>query len=203
MKKRRIVLGVMGILLLGAWLARVIWFNSTYPDVTRMTYLMGEMVALEKDVIDYSSMEGYEVQVENAKIWEYEDFVEYYQVSKEIRNEVEVLDPVGAPERVYDIEITLKNVGSASGTADGVAFMDWRVQTNCMFSNFNEALYLGVNPEVSNAAIALRDNSEMGFRLVYDLREMHFTPSEWEDMGAVSLWLSVTAYPNKKMIILQ
>jgi len=29
------------------------------------------------------------------------------------------------------------------------------------------------------------------------------TPSEWEDMGAVSLWLSVTAYPNKKMITLQ
>lgn len=108
MKKRRIVLGVMGILLLGAWLARVIWFNSTYPDVTRMTYSMGEMVALEKDVIDYSSMEGYEVQVENAKIWEYEDFVEYYQVSEEIRNEVEVIDPMGAPERVYDIEITLK-----------------------------------------------------------------------------------------------
>ena len=118
MKKRRIVLGVMGILLLAAWLARVIWFNSTYPDVTRMTYSMGEMVALEKDVIDYSSMEGYEVQVENAKIWEYENFVEYYQVSKEIRNEVKVKDPMGAPERVYDIEITLKNMGSASGTAD-------------------------------------------------------------------------------------
>ena len=197
MKTKKIVLIILGLFIIGGWITRVVWLNHTYPDVTREVYEAGDVVELGEDVIYYESMEGYSVRLEGAKVWDYEDFMENYQVSDEIRQEVEEFESIEPPEKVYVLTITLIN---QDNTETGIFFRGWNVQSSDLFLDLNEELYRGANPGIDTVSVALRENSEKTFHLVYNMREFRFREAVWEEIEQYPMWLSVTAYPTKKMI---
>jgi len=193
MKKKWIGIGSFIFLLLLLWLIRVIWFNQTYPTINVYEYDMGEIVELGTDVVSYDVMQGYSVRVDSSKIWEYDDFADYYQVDRE-----EVMNsPMPVPDRVYEVTVTIWN---AENTETGIALRDWYIQSKDIKCSIMGILFSYANPGIDTTEIALRPNTEKTFHLTYSLTENRFRPGIWDSLEDYPMWLAVTWYPNKKMI---
>ena len=190
-KKKKIVLLAVFLLIAAAWGARVYWFNQEYPDVERKTYALQEEAELGKDIIDYDEMDGYFVTVESSQIYEYADFLTEYGL-----NDFTERYP---PERIYLLKVRLRNTDN---TETGVSFRDWYIQSNAVNEDINLDLYYEIN-QIDFYTVALRENSEKEFLLPYNLREDFFYPSEWENLEDYEMWLTVTWYPTKKMLLLK
>ena len=190
-KKKKIVLLAVFLLIVAAWGARVYWVNQKYPDVERKTYAMREEAELGKDIIDCDEMDGYFVTVESSQIYEYADFLAEYGL-----NDFTERYP---PERIYLLKVRLRNTDN---TETGVSFLDWYIQSNAVHEDINLDLYYEIN-QIDVYAVALRENSEKEFLLPYNLREDFFYPSEWENLEDYEMWLTVTWYPTKKMLLLK
>lgn len=146
---------------------------------------------LGKDIIDYDEMDGYFVTVESSQIYEYADFLAEYGL-----NDFTERYP---PERIYLLKVRLRNTDN---TETGVSFLDWYIQSNAVHEDINLDLYYEIN-QIDVYAVALRENSEKEFLLPYNLREDFFYPSEWENLEDYEMWLTVTWYPTKKMLLLK
>ena len=179
------------LLIAAAWGARVYWFNQEYPDVERKTYALQEEAELGKDIIDYDEMDGYFATVESSQIYEYADFLTEYGL-----NDFTERYP---PERIYLLKVRLRNTDN---TETGVSFLDWYIQSNAVHEDINLDLYYEIN-QIDTYSVALRENSEKEFLLPYNLREDFFYPSEWENLEDYEMWLTVTWYPTKKMLLLK
>lgn len=190
-KKKRIILLAIGGLLILAWVARVYWINQKYPDVERKTYALQEEVELGKDIMDYDTMEGYFVTIESAQIYEYGDLVSLYNLN-DFKEE-------NAPERIYLLKVLLRNTNN---TETGIDFLSWKIQSDSVGQSLDFKLYYELN-NLDSCTIALRENSEMEFLLPYNLRKDFFYPSEWKNLEDYNMWLTVTWYPTKKMILLK
>ncbi len=190
-KKKKIVLLAVFLLIAAAWGARVYWFNQEYPDVERKTYALQEEAKFGKDIIDYDEMDGYFVTVESSQIYEYADFLTEYGLNDFTENY--------PPERIYLLKVRLRNTNN---TETGVNFRDWYIQSNAVHEDINLDLYYEIN-QIDTYSVALRENSEKEFLLPYNLREDFFYPSEWENLEDYEMWLTVTWYPTKKMLLLK
>lgn len=197
MKGKRIIIGAGILLLIVAWFLRVCWMNEKYPDVEKEYYSIGEMISIGNNYIYYDSMDGYEVRVNRARILTYQELLDAYQIPEEIRDQVENMDPLGAPEKVFDIDITLRNTDNKD---TGISFSDWNVQSNDLFVDLNPDLYFGVNPGIETTSVALRENSEMDFHLIYNLRQSVVSSQVWDEIENYPMRLTISCYPVKKMI---
>lgn len=189
-QKKRIILLAVFLLIAAAWGMRVYWINQKYPDVERKTYDLQEEVELGKDIIDYDTMEGYFVTIESADIYEYEDLLSQY--------DLEDFTERDAPERIYLLEVRLRNTNN---TETGIDLLSWKIQSNSVVQSLDFELYYELN-QLDTYSVALRENSEKEFLLPYNLREDFFYPSEWENLEDYEMWLTVTWYPTKKMLLL-
>ena len=190
-KKKKIVLLAVFLLIAAAWGAQAYRFNREYPDVERKTYALQEETELGKDIIDYDEMDGYFVTVESSQIYEYADFLAEYGLNDFMESY--------PPERIYLLKVRLRNTNN---TETGVNFRDWYIQSNALHEDLNLDLYYEIN-QIDFYAVSLRENSEKEFLLPYNLREDFFYPSEWENLEDYEMWLTVTWYPTKKMLLLK
>ena len=172
------------------WGMRVYWLNQKYPDVERKTYDLQEEVELGKDIIDYDTMEGYFVTIESADIYEYEDLLSQY--------DLEDFTERDAPERIYLLKVRLRNTNN---TETGIDLLSWKIQSNSVSQSLDFELYYELN-QLDTYSVALREDSEKEFLLPYNLRKDFFYPSEWENLEDYEMWLTVTWYPTKKMLLL-
>ena len=189
-QKKRIILLAVFLLIAAAWGMRVYWINQKYPDVERKTYDLQEEVELGKDIIDYDTMEGYFVTIESADIYEYEDLLSQY--------DLEDFTERDAPERIYLLKVRLRN---KNNTETGIDLLSWKIQSNSVVQSLDFELYYELN-QLDTYSVALRENSEKEFLLPYNLRKDFFYPSEWENLEDYEMWLTVTWYPTKKMLLL-
>lgn len=189
-QKKRIILLAVFLLIAAAWGMRVYWINQKYPDVERKTYDLQEEVELGKDIIDYDTMEGYFVTIESADIYEYEDLLSQY--------DLEDFTERDAPERIYLLKVRLRNTNN---TETGIDLLSWKIQSNSVSQSLDFELYYELN-QLDTYSVALREDSEKEFLLPYNLRKDFFYPSEWENLEDYEMWLTVTWYPTKKMLLL-
>ena len=190
-QKKRIILLAVFLLIAATWGMRVYWLNQKYPDVERKTYDLQEEVELGKDIIDYDTMEGYFVTIESADIYEYEDLLSQY--------DLEDFTERDAPERIYLLKVRLRNTNN---TETGIDLLSWKIQSNSVSQSLDFELYYELN-QLDTYSVALREDSEKEFLLPYNLREDFFYPSEWENLEDYEMWLTVTWYPTKKMLLLK
>lgn len=189
-QKKRIILLAVFLLIAATWGMRVYWLNQKYPDVERKTYDLQEEVELGKDIIDYDTMEGYFVTIESADIYEYEDLLSQY--------DLEDFTERDAPERIYLLKVRLRNTNN---TETGIDLLSWKIQSNSVSQSLDFELYYELN-QLDTYSVALREDSEKEFLLPYNLRKDFFYPSEWENLEDYEMWLTVTWYPTKKMLLL-
>ena len=189
-QKKRIILLAVFLLIAAAWGMRVYWLNQKYPDVERKTYDLQEEVELGKDIIDYDTMEGYFVTIESADIYEYEDLLSQYDLEDFMERD--------APERIYLLKVCLRNTNN---TETGIDLLSWKIQSNSVTQSLDFELYYELN-QLDTYSVALREDSEKEFLLPYNLRKDFFYPSEWENLEDYEMWLTVTWYPTKKMLLL-
>ena len=189
-QKKRIILLAVFLLIAAAWGMRVYWLNQKYPDVERKTYDLQEEVELGKDIIDYDTMEGYFVTIESADIYEYEDLLSQYDLEDFMERD--------APERIYLLKVRLRNTDN---TETGIDVLSWKIQSNSVSQSLDFELYYELN-QLDTYSVALREDSEKEFLLPYNLRKDFFYPSEWENLEDYEMWLTVTLYPTKKMLLL-
>ena len=189
-QKKRIILLAVFLLIAAAWGMRVYWINQKYPDVERKTYDLQEEVELGKDIIDYDTMEGYFVTIESADIYEYEDLLSQYDLEDFMERD--------APERIYLLKVRLRNTDN---TETGIDLLSWKIQSNSVSQSLDFELYYELN-QLDTYSVALREDSEKEFLLPYNLRKDFFYPSEWENLEDYEMWLTVTWYPTKKMLLL-
>ena len=190
-QKKRIILLAVFLLIAAAWGMRVYWLNQKYPDVERKTYDLQEEVELGKDIIDYDTMEGYFVTIESADIYEYEDLLSQYDLEDFMERD--------APERIYLLKVRLRNTDN---TETGIDVLSWKIQSNSVSQSLDFELYYELN-QLDTYSVALREDSEKEFLLPYNLRKDFFYPSEWENLEDYEMWLTVTWYPTKKMLLLK
>ena len=189
-RKKRIILLAVFLLIAATWGMRVYWLNQKYPDVERKTYDLQEEVELGKDIIDYDTMEGYFVTIESADIYEYEDLLSQYDLEDFMERD--------APERIYLLKVRLRNTDN---TETGIDVLSWKIQSNSVSQSLDFELYYELN-QLDTYSVALREDSEKEFLLPYNLRKDFFYPSEWENLEDYEMWLTVTWYPTKKMLLL-
>ena len=189
-QKKRIILLAVFLLIAATWGMRVYWLNQKYPDVERKTYDLQEEVELGKDIIDYDTMEGYFVTIESADIYEYEDLLSQYDLEDFMERD--------APERIYLLKVRLRNTDN---TETGIDLLSWKIQSNSVSQSLDFELYYELN-QLDTYSVALREDSEKEFLLPYNLRKDFFYPSEWENLEDYEMWLTVTWYPTKKMLLL-
>ena len=189
-QKKRIILLAVFLLIAATWGMRVYWLNQKYPDVERKTYDLQEEVELGKDIIDYDTMEGYFVTIESADIYEYEDLLSQY--------DLEDFTERDAPERIYLLKVRLRNTNN---TETGIDLLSWKIQSNSVSQSLDFELYYELN-QLDTYSVALREDSEKEFLRPYNLRKDFFYPSEWENLEDYEMWLTVTWYPTKKMLLL-
>lgn len=189
-QKKRIILLAVFLLIAATWGMRVYWLNQKYPDVERKTYDLQEEVELGKDIIDYDTMKGYFVTIESADIYEYEDLLSQY--------DLEDFTERDAPERIYLLKVRLRNTNN---TETGIDLLSWKIQSNSVSQSLDFELYYELN-QLDTYSVALREDSEKEFLLPYNLRKDFFYPSEWENLEDYEMWLTVTWYPTKKMLLL-
>ena len=189
-QKKRIILLAVFLMIAVAWGMRVYWLNQKYPDVERKTSALQEEVELGKDIIDYDTMEGYFVTIESADIYEYEDLLSQYDLEDFMERD--------APERIYLLKVRLRNTDN---TETGIDLLSWKIQSNSVSQSLDFELYYELN-QLDTCSVALREDSDKEFLLPYNLRKDFFYPSEWENLKDYEMWLTVTWYPTKKMLLL-
>ena len=77
----------------------------------------------------------------------------------------------------------------------------YEIQSNSVSQSLDFELYYELN-QLDTYSVALREDSEKEFLLPYNLRKDFFYPSEWENLEDYEMWLTVTWYPTKKMLLL-
>lgn len=169
---------------------RYIAVNERVPNVPLTVYHKGEMVAMEKDILMESSMEGYEIQINDAEVLTYEKFLKKYNAEDEYTQ---------IPDKVYDVSVTLKNVDADDGI--GIDLSEFYLQGNCYFTGLNTNLLEVSSPNLDGAvAIALRKGTEFNINLPFDLYEDDFRNSTWNNLEKFDMNFVATLYPKKKVI---
>lgn len=195
--KKKIKLGailVIVVILSVAWCWRYLSLNKYYQSeygTTTAYYSTGDLVSFDDNIsVGGLSWDGYSIKVNSARIVDCEDYLAEYNMT------LDNLD--NAPDKVCEVTITLYN---ASSTAKGVYLNDIILHGLDNYTDMNRDLLAVANPVLKGAlGISLAANTEYTVRLVYNLREMHFTKYTWEHLDDYKLWLKLTSSPIVKEI---
>ena len=187
------VILVVAIFLAFVCAERIRYVNRQLQDAPVQKFQTGETVAFEKDILINDTMEGYSVRVDRAEIVDYKDFLEKYDAVDEYTY---------VPDKVYDVEVTLKNTDADEGT--GINLIEFYVQGPAVVCGLNTDLLGVANPQLDGVyAIALRDNTELVLHLPFDMNEAYFKERTWDNLEDLDMNLVATLYPVKKVIALE
>ena len=187
------VISAVSISLAVACAERIRYVNRQLQDAPVREFQTGETVAFEKDILTNDTMEGYSVRVDGAEILDYKDFLEKYDVEDEYTY---------VPDKVYDVEVTLKNTDADEGT--GINLTEFYVQGPAIVCGLNTDLLGAANPQLDGVyAIALRENTGLVLHLPFELNEGYFKERTWRHLDDLDMNLVATLYPVKKVIALE
>lgn len=190
---KRIIIVAIAISAAFAYRQRFISVNQEWPPTPVESYGIGEEVVMGKDLLINLTMEGYTLTVNEAEILTYEAFLEKYQGEDEYTY---------VPEKVYDINVTLKNIDADDNT--GINWNEFYLQGMAVVQSLDSNLYTIANPKVKGAtSIALRKNTEMEFHLPFALIKENFRTEIWNDLNNFEMDLIATLYPVKKIVKLK
>ena len=129
------VILVLSIFLVFVCTERIRYVNRQLQDAPVQKFQSGDTVAFEKDILINDTMEGYSVRVDGAEILDYKEFLEKYDAEDEYTY---------VPDRVYDVEVTLKNTDADEGT--GINLTEFYVQGPAIVCGLNTDPLGVVNP---------------------------------------------------------
>ena len=177
-------------LMILAYLQRYHAVNQKLQAAPVQEYSIGEEVKMEKDILINYTMEGYSVNVNQAEILSYEEFLEKYNAEDEYTY---------VPDRIYDVEVTLKNIDADEET--GINLAEFYVQGLAVCAGVDTNLLNQVNPDLKGEyAIALRKDSTLNIHLTFGLYEENFRKNVWNNLDEFNMNFIVTLYPTKKII---
>lgn len=157
------------------------------------SYHLGEEVEMGRDILINYTMEGYSIKVNKAEVLTYKDFLEKYHAKDEYTY---------VPEKVYDVEIVLKNVDADDET--GIDLSEFYIQGLAVCASLDTNLYSSANPDLNGIfAIALRKDSEITIHLPFALYEDNFRADTWNHLEDFNMDLVATLYPTKKVVSLE
>lgn len=185
--------------IIGAWVFQYIninqYFRKTYPlDI--QTYQIGEFVPWDEDVLSRNTLTGYEIQVESAMIMDVAQFFELYHASDE--------NVPNLPEKVCDVEITVRNVGTdADVDILGLFLPDLALHGIDYTTDWNSELMWIANPEMGEAeslGITVPPGYQHTAHIIYNLRRMHFSSFTWSHLKEYAFYITISDYPTRKEI---
>lgn len=195
-KRIKGLLGILGVIavviLVSFYIQRYRAVNQQLQSAPVENYRMGDQVSFEKNILINDTMEGYMVTVKKAEILSYKEFLKKYNAEDEYTY---------VPDKVYDVEIMLKNEQAEEGT--GINLSEFYIQGSAVCENLEIDLCDAANPDLKgNDAIALRKNSEMILHLPFGLYRENFRADIWKNLQQFPMYLVVTLYPTKKIVSL-
>lgn len=195
-KTAKSILLVLVICALSFFIFRVYSLNKYFAENFPMlleVYSMGDIVEFEDNYIDGDIIDGYAIEVKSAKIINFNDYIDEFDINEPLEFEIE------PPERVCEVSIIIYNYGSVSS---GLYLPSIILQGLDYYTDWNSDLLHLANPilEQDSLGLTLADNTQFEAKLVFNIREMHFTTNVWDDLGDYDLWLKLTDYPIIKRI---
>lgn len=184
------LVAVFTVILIFAYVLRFQAVNRQMKSAPVQEYRMGEEVQMEQDILINYTMEGYSIRVDDAEVLTYREFLDKYHAEDEYSY---------VPEKVYDIEVTLRNIDADEGT--GINLIEFYIQGTAVCAGIDANLCSVANPELKGAyAIALRENSGMVLHLPFALYEENFREDTWKNLRDFEMNFVAALYPAKKVI---
>lgn len=184
---------VVIIILCAAYVHRFRIVNQQLQLPPVQTYSLGEEVEMGQDILINYTMEGYSIKVNEAEVLTYEEFLEKYEAEDEYSY---------VPEKVYDVEVTLRNIDADEET--GINVIEYYVQGLAICAGLDTNLWNVANPQLQDIyAISLRENSEMIFHFPFALYKDNFRDNTWNNLDEFDMNFVATLYPAKKVIALR
>lgn len=199
MRRYKIIAIPVAAVVIVAWVLQYIsinqYFRKTYPlDI--QTYQMGEFVPWDEDVLSRNSLAGYEIQVESAMIMDAAQFFELYHASGE--------NIPNLPEKVCDVEITVRNVGTdLDVNVLGLFLPDLVLHGIDYTTDWNSELMWIANPEMGEAeslGVMVPPGYQHTAHIIYNLRRMHFSALTWSRLEKYDFYITMSDYPTRKEI---
>lgn len=210
---KKILIGLLSIVLI-IFVGIRIWYVNQDVDIPPLhTFNMGEEVAIEKDKFldEYENMDGYTVTVNNAEIISYEAFLAKYEYAENDSNSLFETDDFSFPEMIYDLHVTIKNTNQTDDSNEeiGIAFLNYHLIGTDFLLQINSELYEVANPGLSDTndfmmSFRLRPDSEKDFHLPFHFAPSSIsTPIQVETIMKDDVYLTVSKYPNAKLILIE
>lgn len=178
---------------------RYIQVNSSQAyKVKNSYYEQGDVVEAGKNVLIDGNMEGYQIAVVESKVWEWEEYLEFYKIDFEDGKQMH------HPERVYDVVVKVKNNNTTITEDRGIRLMQFYLQKSSFVTSINQELLFAKNPFLEKATdIALKPETEKEIHLPFSLYKENLRKETWNNLEEYPFYFVATLYPEKKSIILE
>lgn len=191
-----------------ALVVRIRWVNADRHEAPVETYAMGEEVALEDNYTleEYEIAEDYVITVNSAKVSSLEEFLEKYGYTAA---DIDTLFPakdMTYPEMVYDVNITVKNVGTEEREDVGINLSFYDLMAIDYKLQINDTLYTVANPHMENGTqiFRLKPHSEMTIELPYYFSvSAPYSYLTTDEAKSSDMYLVLTMYPTEKRILVR
>lgn len=188
------------LLLFSGWGVRVYYVNLNAEQPRKEVYEMNKFVNFENNFIMDSSenLNGYSINVMEAKIKSYAEYVSEYREITDSIAEAQNEDNLSHPSYVYDIVVCIKNTTNNKG---GINLFLFKLQTDDYYLQVDQKLWELSYPKLEGAMSSrLLENTSLEFHLPFVL-----TPNIEREFGRTILekrnyYLVISEYPMKQMI---
>lgn len=211
MKRSIFVIG--GVLVIAFVIVRIWNVNQAIDIPPIHIFNMKEEVAIERDKFldDYENMDGYTVTVKEAEIIPYDEYLRKYDYEEDSDKRLFEPDDFSFPEMIYDLHVTIKNTNRTDNPNEesGIAFLNYHLIGTDFLLQINSELYGIANPKMADLdnylmSFRLRPDSEMDFHLpFYFSPSSIFTPIQVNAIKKDDVYLTVSKYPNAKLILIE
>lgn len=187
---------------------RIRWVNADRHEAPVETYAMGEEVALEDNYTleEYEIAEDYVITVNSAKVSSLEEFLEKNGYTAA---DIDTLFPakdMTYPEMVYDVNITVKNVGTEEREDVGINLSFYDLMAIDYKLQINDTLYTIANPQMEDGTqiFRLKPQSEMTIELPYYFSvSAPYSYLTTDEVKSSDMYLVLTMYPTEKRILVR
>lgn len=186
--KNRFTFLVISIIIIIAYIVRVVHINSDNISPDIITYKLGDEVPIEDDYFNSSDekMNGYTIKVLDTEIISMEKFqTEHSSFISDLQ-----------AENIFLVKVLVRNVDNTLESNAGINFGHYLIQEGSYINMLNRDAYPFVN-KFNSLSFSLRCDSEMEFILPFNIDSQYI---DVEKLKSGESTLVVSLYPHKKII---
>lgn len=186
--KNRFTFLVISIIIIIAYIVRVVHINSDNISPDIITYKLGDEVPIEDDYFNSSDekMNGYTIKVLDTEIISMEKFqTEHSSFISDLQ-----------AENIFLVKVLVRNVDNTLESNAGINFGHYLIQEGSYINMLNRDAYPFVN-KFNSLSFSLRCDSEMEFILPFNIDSQYI---DVEKLKSGESTLVVSLYPHKKVI---